>query len=249
MIAASPEGDARLYGVGVGPGDPELMTLKAHRLIAAADVVAYPMADFAGVDDTRANDSFARRIAAHAIPMSAVEVPIVVPMRVARFPAQAVYDAAAATLDTHLERGACVVVLCEGDPFFYGSFMYLFARLSARWPVEIVPGVTSMTACAAAAHRPLCARAEPVSVIPASADVAPLRARLAQGGAFAVMKVGRHLSAVRAAIADAGLLERAQYIAHASLPEQVVCPLADAPASAPYFSMVLISGEDSYAGA
>ncbi|MEO1720274.1 MAG: SAM-dependent methyltransferase, partial [Pseudomonadota bacterium] len=121
---------AKLYGVGVGPGDPELMTLKADRIIRTADVVAYPMADFTGVDSARENDSFARRIASHAISDAAIEVPIVIPMRVDRYPAQDVYARAASDLAEHLMLGRTVAVLCEGDPFFYGSFMYVFARLS-----------------------------------------------------------------------------------------------------------------------
>ncbi|MEO1549865.1 MAG: SAM-dependent methyltransferase, partial [Pseudomonadota bacterium] len=163
-----------------------------------------------------------------------------------RFPAQEVYDAAAQTLAEHLEAGRDVVVLCEGDPFFYGSFMYLFARLADRFAVEVVPGVTSLTACAAQAHRPLCARNEALAIVPGPQEAGALEAALAAGQATAILKVGRHLPRLRAEIADAGLLDRAIYISHASLPQQQVCDLADAPDAAPYFSMILISGEDPY---
>ena len=147
-----------LYGVGLGPGDPELVTLKAARLIGAADVVAYPT--LAG------GDSFARAIAADLIKPNAVEIIMDVPMSVERTPAQAAYDTGAAAMREALDRGQDVVCLCEGDPFFYGSFMYLFARLSDAYYVEVVPGVTSVTACAARAGMPLAARNERLTVLP-----------------------------------------------------------------------------------
>ncbi|MEM8702709.1 MAG: precorrin-2 C(20)-methyltransferase, partial [Pseudomonadota bacterium] len=130
-----------LFGIGLGPGDPELMTLKAHRLISSAKVIAYPAPD--------TGESFARSIAASTIPQNAREIPIVVPMRIDRFPAREIYDKAAAEIAKVLAAGEDVVTLCEGDPFFYGSFMYLFDRLCDRFEIEVVPGVTSLTACAA----------------------------------------------------------------------------------------------------
>lgn len=228
-----------LYGVGLGPGDPELMTLKAHRLIAAARVVAYPAPDH--------GESLARSIAAGAIPPDAEEIAIVIPMRTERFPAQEVYDAAAARIGAHLAAGTDVVVLCEGDPFFYGSFMYLFDRLARAHPVVVVPGVTSLTACAAVAGRPLCARNEVLTVIPGPLPEAELVARLSGGGAAAILKVGRHLRRLRATLQGLGLAAGAIYVGHATLDTQVCVPLADAPADAPYFSMILIPGRDPYA--
>jgi precorrin-2/cobalt-factor-2 C20-methyltransferase len=228
-----------LYGIGLGPGDPDLMTIKAHRLVASAKVVAYPAPD--------TGDSFARSIAADAISSNAIEIPIVIPMRVERFPAQNVYNEAAAAIGSHLDQGTDVVALCEGDPFFYGSFMYLFGRLAGRHRCEIVPGVTSMTACAGMAERPLCARNEILTVIPAPVDEALLRDRLQASGAAVIMKVGRHLAKVRKVIDELGLTSRAMYVSHASLPQQTVTALADAPDKAPYFSMILIGGTDPYA--
>ena len=229
----------RLYGVGVGPGDPDLLTLKAHRLISAARVVAYPAPD--------TGTSFARAIVADLIPVAAAEVPIVIPMVGARFPAQDVYDKAAAVLGDYLKAGRDVLVLCEGDPFFYGSFMYLFSRLADRFPTEIVPGVSSLGAVTAASRRPLCARSDVLTVLPATLPETVLRERLASADAAAIMKLGRHFSKARAVVDDLGLTARAHFVAHASLPEQQVCPLAQAPENAPYFSMILIPGEDIYA--
>ncbi len=228
-----------LYGIGVGPGDPELMTLKAHRLIAAAKVVAYPAPD--------TGDSFARRIAADIIPAGAEEIPMVVPMRVARVPAQQVYAEAAEMIATHLDQGTDVAVLCEGDPFFYGSFMYLFSRLTDRFPVEIVPGVSSLTACAAALKRPLTARNDVLTVLPGPLPDAELRQRIEAAQAIAIMKVGRHLPRIRALLDEMGLTANAGYIERASLGAQHVSSLAEAPDKAPYFSMILIyKGDDPW---
>ncbi len=222
-----------LYGVGLGPGDPDLMTLRAHRLISDAKVVAYP--SLAG------GASFARSIAADVIAKGAREIVMDVPMTVARGPAQAAYDTGAAEIAVALDRGDDVVCLCEGDPFFYGSFMYLFARLADRYRVEVVPGVTSITTCAARAGMPLAARNERLTVLPGPLPAPELRARIDGAESVAIMKVGRHLEKIRAVIGDLGLMDRAMYIERASLPDEVVCPLAEAPEKAPYFSMILLT--------
>jgi precorrin-2/cobalt-factor-2 C20-methyltransferase len=228
-----------LYGIGVGPGDPELMTLKAHRLIAAAKVVAYPAPD--------SGDSFARSIAASTIPGNAEEIPMVVPMRADRFPAQQVYKGAAEKIAAHLDAGTDVAVLCEGDPFFYGSFMFLFARLADNFPVEIVPGVSSLSACAASLKRPLTARNDVLTVLPGPLPDAELRSRIEAAQAIAIMKVGRHLPRIRALLEDMGLTSNAGYIERASLETEQVSPLAEAPDKAPYFSMILIyKGDDPW---
>ncbi|MEM7177572.1 MAG: precorrin-2 C(20)-methyltransferase [Pseudomonadota bacterium] len=221
-----------LFGIGVGPGDPELMTLKAHRLIASARVVAYPAPE--------GGESFARAIAASAIAPGAVEIPMQVPMVPARFPAQDVYEEASEQIAAHLTTGRDVVVLCEGDPFFYGSFMYLFARLAKGYAVEVVPGVSSLGACAAALSRPLTARNDVLTVIPGPLPDAEIAARVAAAEAVAIMKVGRHLGRLRRLIEEMGWLDQAGYVERASLPDGRAVPLADAPDEAPYFSMILI---------
>jgi precorrin-2/cobalt-factor-2 C20-methyltransferase len=222
-----------LYGVGVGPGAPDLITLRAARLIGAARVLAYPT--LAGAA------SFARAIAADLIAPGAREIVVDLPMTTDRAPAQAAYDHGAAEIALALDAGDDVVVLCEGDPFFYGSFMYLFARLSGRFRVEVVPGVTSVTACAARAGLPLVARNERLTVLPGPLPEGELRTRIADADSVVIMKVGRHLPRIRAVIADLGLLSRATYVERATLPSEVILPLADAPDTAPYFSMILMT--------
>ncbi|MEJ6709409.1 MAG: precorrin-2 C(20)-methyltransferase [Amylibacter sp.] len=228
-----------LYGVGLGPGDPELMTLKAARLIGGAKVIAYPTLE--------GGDSFARAIAADLIEDGTQEIAISIPMSVKREPAQAAYDAGAALIAAELEAGKDVVVLCEGDPFFYGSFMYLFSRFSDRFECEVVPGVTSVTACAAALQSPLTARNEVLTIIPGPMAEDAMEVRIAAAEAVAVMKVGRHLPKIKRVLERLGLMEHAGYVERASLPEEVVLPLSEAPEKAPYFSMILVTkGDDPW---
>jgi precorrin-2/cobalt-factor-2 C20-methyltransferase len=222
-----------LYGVGLGPGDPELLTLKAHRLISAADVIAYPA--LAG------SDSLARAIAADVIPKAAREIIIEVPMTPARAPAQAAYDQAAEEIAEVLEQGTDVVALCEGDPFFYGSFMYLYARLAERFDVEVVPGVSSLTACAASAGMPLAARNERMTILPGPLPEDELEARIDGAESVAILKDGRHLGKIRDVLNRLGLSGKAMYVERATLPDERVLPVAEAPDPAPYFSMILVT--------
>ncbi len=222
-----------LYGVGLGPGDPELMTLKAHRLITSARVIAYPTPDDGA--------SFARAIAADFIPENIHEIPIAIPMRGERFPAKEIYDQASVEIAAQLEAGENVVTLCEGDPFFYGSFMYLHERLAGRFPCQIIPGVSSLMACAARLGRPLTARNDTLTVIPATLDDADIRTRIEAAEAVALMKVGRHLPRIRALLSSMGLCGQAGYIERATLENEYVWPLNELPHDiAPYFSMILI---------
>ena len=222
-----------LFGVGLGPGAPDLITLRAARLIEGASVVAYP--SLAGAA------SFARAIAADLIAPGVQEIVMDVPMSVQRAPAQKAYDKGAAEIAAALDAGQDVVCLCEGDPFFYGSFMYLFARLSGDYRVEVVPGVTSVTACAARAGLPLAARNERLTVLPGPLPEDELRARIEGAESVVIMKVGRHLAKIRGVIDALGLTDGAVYVERATLPEEVVLPLADAPDKAPYFSMILLT--------
>ncbi len=222
-----------LFGVGLGPGAPDLITLRAARLIEGASVVAYPT--LAGAT------SFARAIAADLIAPGVQEIVMDVPMSVQRAPAQKAYDKGAAEIAAALDAGQDVVCLCEGDPFFYGSFMYLFARLSGGYRVEVVPGVTSVTACAARAGLPLAARNERLTVLPGPLPEDELRARIEGAESVVIMKVGRHLAKIRGVIDALGLTDGAVYVERATLPEEVVLPLADAPDKAPYFSMILLT--------
>lgn len=228
-----------LYVLGLGPGDPELITLKAARIIQSASHLAYPT-----IEDS---ESFAARIAADHIPKTAKHIPILIPMSVERAPAQKAYDIGAEAISKVLSTGQDVVLLCEGDPLFYGSAMYLIARLSDQFQIEIVPGVTSVTACAARLQTPLAAREEALSIIPATLSKEALKDKIAASNSVAIMKIGRHLSKVKDVLAELNLTNAAQYIERATLPNEVIMPMSQAPQKAPYFSMILINrGQDPW---
>jgi precorrin-2/cobalt-factor-2 C20-methyltransferase len=222
-----------LYGLGVGPGDPELITLKALRLLRAAPVIAYPAPEH--------GDSLARAIVAGHLPGGQTEIAIRMPMVVERFPAQEIYDRAAVEIGAHLEADRDVAVLCEGDPFFYGSFMYLFGRMAERFPVQVVPGVSSLTACAAASGAALASRNDVLTVVPAPLPPERLRELLLNTDAAAIMKLGRHFAKVRDVLTELGLAKQARYVERATMPNQRLLPLDEVdPDSVLYFSMVLV---------
>lgn len=223
----------KMIGVGLGPGDPELLTLRSARLIAAAEVIAYPALP--------GTESFARQIAAAHIGENTHEIVMEIPMTTARAPAQAAYDLGAGRVAEALDLGQDVVVLCEGDPFFYGSFMYLHARLAGRYEVEVVPGVTSVSAAAARAGRALAARNDTLVTIPAPLDDQTILSRMEGADSVAILKLGRHLGRIRALLAQLGLAENAVYVERATLAEEVILPLTEAPDPAPYFSMILVT--------
>jgi precorrin-2/cobalt-factor-2 C20-methyltransferase len=226
-----------VYGLGVGPGDPELLTLKALRLLRAAPVIAYPAPE--------TGDSFARSIVAPHLLGGQTEIAIRMPLGDAQYPKADIYDGAAAEIADHAGAGRDVAVLCEGDPFFYGSFIYLYERLVERCPVVVVAGVSSLMACAGAAGLPLAGRLEALTVIPAPLDDAELERRLAAADAAAIIKVGRHFPRVRRLLEKNGALGRARYIERATLSTQRVLPLAEVAAdSAPYFSMILVANRN-----
>ncbi len=223
----------KIWGIGVGPGDPDLITLKAYQILKDADVIAYPA--------PAGGDSLVRSIAAPHIPEGKEEFVISTPMEVARHPAQDVYDWAADEIGKMAESGKSVAILCEGDPFFFGSFMYLFSRLSGAHDIQVVPGVNSVAACAAELGTPLAARNDVVSAVPATLDAETLEARLQAAETAAIIKVGRHLEKVKEVLRSLGVMDTAHYIERATMENQRVLPLADLTEDkAPYFSMIIV---------
>jgi len=231
----------KLWGVGLGPGDPELVTVKASRLIGSADVIAYHCA--------RHGRSIARSVAEPYLRGDQVEERLMYPVTteatdhpggyegaIAEF-----YEHAAKRLAEHLDAGRDVVLLCEGDPFFYGSYMYMHERLCDRFEAEAVPGVTSVSAASAVLGQPLVQREETLTVLPGTLPEPELAMRLADADAAAVLKLGRTFGSVRRALAEAGRLDDALYVERATWGEQRVEPLADVdPESVPYFSLALL---------
>ncbi len=225
----------RLYGLGLGSGDPELLTLKAYRLLQAAPVVAYPVSD--------GGKSLSRSIVADYLRKDQVEVPLWYPFKLEQS-SQPYYDEAALKLAEYLNAGQDVVVLCEGDPFFYGTFMYLFNRLSHQFQTEVVPGVSSIMASASMLETPLTYRNDVFVVLPGILSAEILAERLAIADAAVIIKLGKNFLKVYGVLEQLGLLDRARYIERATMPNQKIMPIRDVnPAEVPYFALISIPSQ------
>ena len=233
-----------LYGVGVGPGDVRYLTLRAAGLVGAVDVVAY----FA----KKGLPGNARRIVAPLMVEGRTERRFEYPVT-NEVPAESVdyqlqmgafYRATADALSALLRQGKSVGLLAEGDPFFYSSFMHMWRRLAADFPVEVVPGVTGMSGCWTRANLPITWGNDTLAVLPGTLDEKQLVERLRLTDAAVIMKVGRNLGKVRRAVEAAGLLSRAVYVERGTMQDERIVPLAECgePKGA-YFAMVLIPGE------
>ncbi len=234
----------RLYGIGLGPGDPELLSVKAVRLIQSLPVISY----FAK-QGRRGN---ARAIVDQWMTGQATELPLYYPMTTEQphdsdiytSTLAGFYETAAAALAAHLDAGRDVALLAEGDPLFYGSFMHLYERLRPRYAVSVVPGITGMAGCWAAAGQPMTWGDDTLSVLAGTMTQDMLTARLRATDAAVIMKLGRNFPKVREAVREAGLLARAIYVERGSMPGEIVQPLAEKTGDeAPYFSMILIPGQ------
>jgi precorrin-2/cobalt-factor-2 C20-methyltransferase len=232
----------KLIGVGTGPGDPELLTLKAVGALENADVVAY----FA----KRGNASNARAIVADLL-KGQIEEPLHYPVttEVARDHADyssaidGFYAEAAGRVAGHLAAGRNVAVLSEGDPLFYGSYMHLHVRLATRFDTEVIPGITAMSGCWSHAGLPLVQGDDVLSVLPGTLGEAELIRRLGDTGGAVIMKVGRNLPKIRRAIAEAGKLATAIYVERGTMANGHSIRLADkADDEAPYFALILVPG-------
>ena len=234
-------GAGKLFGIGVGPGDPELVTLKATRLLHEAEVVAH----FSKSGET----GHARRIAEGYLGPDTVELRFNYPYTTEipkgsasyRDAMTSFYDRAATDIAAVLDGGRDVALLCEGDPLFYGSFMYVNDRLAERYRTEIVPGVTAMTACWSRAGTPMARGDDCLSVLAGTLEEDAILRHLKSSDASVIMKVGRHLPKIRRALDRAGLLDRAILVEQGSMPGERIVPLSDCDSGdAPYFSLVLV---------
>lgn len=239
----STELKGRLIGVGTGPGDPELLTLKAARALAEADVVTH----FA----KRGGNGNARAIVQGRLKPGAIELPLHYPVTVEiakdheAYQSQmlAFYEQSAAAVAAHLDAGRTVAVLSEGDPLFYGSYMHLHVRLAHRYPTEVIPGVTAMSGCWSATNQPIVQGDDVLTVLPGTMKEAELTRRLADTDAAVIMKVGRNLPKIRRALQATGKIERAVYVERGTMANGASMRLADkADDLAPYFSIVLVPG-------
>ncbi len=236
-------GLGRLIGVGVGPGDPDLLTLKAVRAMQSADVVAH----FAKAG----NASNARAIVRQFLRPGVAELPLLYPITTER-PAgdpeyrsaiQGFFDAAATTVAAHLDAGRTVAVLSEGDPLFFGSYMHLHVRLMKHYPTDVIPGVTAMSGCWSAAGLPIAQGDDVLTVLPGTLGEEELVRRFQRNEPTVVMKIGRNLSKVRRALIAANRLHSATYVERGTMNDERMMPLIDKPDdAAPYFAIVLVAG-------
>jgi precorrin-2/cobalt-factor-2 C20-methyltransferase len=235
-----------LIGVGTGPGDPELLTVKAVKAIEAADVVAY----FA----KRGRGGNGKAIVEHLLSVDTTLLPLYYPVTTEiekteteyRRQITAFYDQSASAVAAHLEAGRTVAVLSEGDPLFYGSYMHLHVRLAHRYPTRVIPGITAMSGCWSVAGIPIVQGDDVLSVLPGTMAEGELQRRLADTQAAVIMKVGRNLPKIRRALAASGRLCDAVYVERGTMTNAAMVKLVDRPdGEAPYFSLILVPGWES----
>jgi precorrin-2/cobalt-factor-2 C20-methyltransferase len=233
----------RLFGLGVGPGDPELITLKALRVLKAAHVVAYFVAkgkkgNAFSIVESHLDVAQQHLPLVYPVTTEALEPPLSYEAIIADF-----YDTAAEIVAAHLDAGRDVAVICEGDPFFYGSYMYLHDRLAARFETEVVPGVCSMLGGAAVLGAPLVYRNQSLCVLSGVLPEEELKRRLADADAAVIMKLGRNFDKVRRVLGELGLAQRALYVERATMAAQRIVPLDEVdPMASPYFSLLVVPG-------
>jgi precorrin-2/cobalt-factor-2 C20-methyltransferase len=234
----------RLIGLGVGPGDPELITVKALRLLRESPVIAYFVA--------RGKKGNAFSIIEGHLQAAQTLLPLVYPVTTEALPATLsyekvisdFYDQSCVEIAAHLDAGRDVAVICEGDPFFYGSYMYLHDRLAERYPAEVVPGVCSMLGGASVLGAPLVYRNQSLAVLSGVLSHDELKRKLADTDAAVIMKLGRNFPKVRLVLEELGLADRALYVERATMANQKIVPLDEVvPMSSPYFSLIIVPGE------
>jgi precorrin-2/cobalt-factor-2 C20-methyltransferase len=236
-------GVGKLIGVGVGPGDPNLLTLKAVRALQNAKVVAH--------FSKAGNASNARAIVSDFLRPDVTELPLLYPLTTEkptsdadyRASIQGFFDESALAVAAHLDAGRSVAVLSEGDPLFFGSYMHLHVRLMKQYPTDVIPGVTAMSGCWSAAGLPIVQGDDVLTVVPATLTEAELVRRFRQNDPTVIMKVGRNLSKVRRALAAADRLNQATYVERGTMERERLMPLIDKSDDvAPYFAIVLVTG-------
>ena len=225
----------KLYGIGLGPGDPELLTLKGYRILRSVPIIVYPQSP-----DGRC---ISRSIVADYLQPHQLEIPMILPFKPGES-SQPGYQKVADQLAIHLADGQDIAVLCEGDPFFFGTFMYLYNRLNDRFPAEVVPGVSSVMASADMLGTPLTYRNDVFLALTGTLDSEVIRSRLALADAAVIMKLGRNFVKVYKILEELGLLERAHYIERSTMKEQKILPIREVdPMQVPYFAMIVIPSQ------
>lgn len=234
----------RLFGLGVGPGDPELVTVKAVKCLEQSDVIAYPTAT-----GTKSN---AKASVAPYIKPTHQLLPLTYPVTAGPVADSAAYqplltrfyDETSEEIAKLLEAGKNVSIICAGDPFVFGSYMYWHARLSERFETLVVPGISSILAAPVQLGMPLCHREDIVSIIPATLSEEELVTQLKNCGSAVIMKLGRTFEKVARALEQAGIMENAYYVERATWEKERILKVRDVkPQDVTYFSVIVIPCE------
>ena len=220
-----------LYGLGIGPGDSDLITVKALKIIKSVDILVYP----APLD----GDSLARKIIDPHLDKKYTEIAIKMPLENSQFPSDEVYGEATTKISKLLDSGSDIAAICEGDPFLYGSFIYLFERLIKTEKVVVVPGVSSPMACAAILGKPLVTKNDCLVIIPGTLPEEEIIKKMEVAEGVVVVKIGRHIKKVLSALKKSDLMDNAQYIERAGLKEERIVPLSEISTPVPYFSIIM----------
>jgi precorrin-2/cobalt-factor-2 C20-methyltransferase len=235
----------RVFGVGLGPGDPELVTLKAARMVREAKVVAYfhkrglrGRAFATAESQLSPNTELLALEYPYTTEIAAEHTDYVVAL-------ESFYDESAARIAERLEAGIDVVVLCEGDPLFYGSYMYLHDRLMRRYRCSVVPGITSFAGCAASGALPLVSTDKVFAVVPGTLPEHELEARIRAVDACAILKLGSNYPKVRRVLDRLGLTPRAYYFEHGTTTREVALKLSDKiDDRSIYFALIIVPNHD-----
>ena len=233
-----------IWGVGLGPGDPDLMSVRANRLVRDTKNIAFfRKAGRAGRARTIVNGMLRQ----DAFEL-AMEYPVTTEIALAdpnyNKCLSEFYAGVTDQLRELVHSGEDVAVLCEGDPFFYGSFMHLYTRLKDHVPVQVVPAITGMSAAWTATGVPVTWGDDVMTVVLGTMAEEDLTRRMADSDAIVVMKVGRNLPKVRKALEAAGKIDDAWLVECASMSEERAVPLKEAEgATVPYFSIVIVHGQ------
>lgn len=234
----------KIFGVGVGPGDPDLITVKGSNAIQSSDIIVY--------HQTSKKNSNALKTAQKWLRDDQLLLPLTYPVTTELSSQsetyanliQAFYEQTTQLLKQHLATGKTISVLAEGDPLFYSSFMYIFDRLKNDCEIEIIPGVSSLFAAAAALKVPLCYRNQKFIVLSGVLSEEELENSLNADDAFAIIKLGRNITKVKRILAKLNLLNDARYIERASMANEKIISLENVQEDcSPYFSMILIPGK------
>ncbi|WP_300034630.1 precorrin-2 C(20)-methyltransferase [uncultured Roseobacter sp.] len=233
-----------LYGVGLGPGDPDLMSVRADRLVRQTRHIAW----FCKAGRKGRARSIVEGMFREDAETFAMEYPVTteIPLTDPRYNEilSAFYAESCAHLEKAVASGEDMVVLCEGDPFFYGSFMHAYTRLKDRIPVQVVPAITGMSAAWTASGAPITWGDDILSTVMGTLDETTLCDAMARADALVVMKIGRNLPKVRRALAAAGKADKAVLVQYASMQGQTVCPLSEYDGETlPYFSIIVVHGQ------